>query len=303
MNDRLFFTGGEPDVRLDQILFGSESDNRAAIFASLASYAVGTNPNFIIDGCVVTVGGSAPSNTWDLAAGYIWLNDEILQVEAQSGVFDSGTQFLAFSKNTTYRADGDKTFLDATPRQTLQQNRGVITVQGSVSVTELDAINGDGIAEKLRLYIGEATTAIKGVVEKAIESEMHNFTANKYPDALLLSGVAGGTPTSTLVTLSGLTNNIRTFYGLKRLQLSGNIAYSNAVITAGSTILTVPTTSWSPAPAQDVYCNLFIDIGGLGNNNWTALKCKFTTSRTLVTLEDTPSVIAGTNPFNINVVY
>jgi hypothetical protein len=303
MNIRKLFTGGEPDVRLDQILFGSNDDLRLALYASLASYAVGVNPNFIIDGCVVTVGGTSPSNTWSMTTGYIWLNDEILQVAAQSGTFDSGTQFLAFSKNTTYRSDGDKTFIDATPRQTLEQNRGIITVQGSVSATELDAINGDTIAEKLRLYIGEATTVIKGVVEKAVDSEMHNFTADKYPDAALLAGVVGGTPTAGIVTLSSLDNDIKTFYGLKRLQLSGNMAYSNIVIPAGSTLMTIPSTSWNPAPEQDIYCNLFIDIGGLGNNNWTALKCKYTTSRTLVTLEDTPAVVGGTNPFHINVVY
>lgn len=230
MNIRKLFTGGEPDVRLDQILFGSNDDLRLALFASLASYAVGTNPNYIIDGCDVTVGGVAPNNTWTMTAGYIWLNDEILQVEAQSGVFNSGTQFLAFSKQTTYRADGDKTFIDATPRQTLEQNRGIITVQGSVSVTELDVINGDRIDDKLKLYIGDASTTNKGVVEKATPTERNAGATDKFIDSELLIGVSGGLSrkvipigdwnmdtTDSVAIAHGLTlSNIRRINGIIR---------------------------------------------------------------------------------------
>jgi hypothetical protein len=234
MNIRKLFTGGEPDVRLDQILFGSNDDLRNALYASLASYSVGTNPNFIIDGCVVSVGGAAPNNTWSLTSGYIWLNDEILQVDAQSGTYDSSTQFLAFSKNTTYRADGDKTFVDATPRQTLEQNRGIITVQGSVSVTELDAIDGDTIDVKLKLYIGDASVTNKGVVEKATEAERNAKATDKYIDAALLHS-KGGPTWQTPTFNSGFTSNAsRPFrYRINRGKLEFRGSIDSASATTG----------------------------------------------------------------------
>jgi hypothetical protein len=179
MNNRLQFTGGEPDVRLDQILFGSESDNRDAMFAMFKSFAVGTNPNFIISGCVVTVGGAAPTNTWSMTAGYIYLNDEIVIVESDSGTFDSDTEFLAFDKTVTYRADGDKTFIDATPRQTLEQNRGTITVQGSVSVSELDALNGEHINDKIKRYVtGDVESSNSANITIGNNTKWVRFTAN-----------------------------------------------------------------------------------------------------------------------------
>ena len=191
MDKRLDFTGINPDIRLDQILIDPAA-HRLAIHALLSSFAVGTNPNFIISGCVVTVGGAAPSNTWDLTAGYIYLNGEVVQVESQSGTFNETTQFLAFSKSVTYDPKGDITYNDGTPRQTWQKNRGVITVKSSVLVTELDAINGDDIAEKIRQYIGQATETAIGFVERATATERDAATAYKYIDASLLAGKDGG---------------------------------------------------------------------------------------------------------------
>lgn len=170
MDKRKDFTGINPDIRLDQILIDPEA-HRPAIHALMKSFAVGTNPNFIISGCVVSVGGVAPTNTWSLTAGYIYLNDEVTQVDSQSGTFDSGTEFLAFSKSTTYDSKGDITYNDGTPRQTWQVNRGIITVQGSVLVTELDAINGDNIDDKIKAYLGASSETNAGVIELATEVE------------------------------------------------------------------------------------------------------------------------------------
>lgn len=144
MDKRRSFTGGEPDVRLNQILIDAEA-NRPAMYGMMEAFE--RFGNFIISGCVVTVGGTAPNNTWDLTAGYIYLNQEIVQVETQAGIFDADTQFLAFIKQTTYNSLGDKTFIDGTPRQTWEVNRGIINVQGSVSASELDAINGDRLKD------------------------------------------------------------------------------------------------------------------------------------------------------------
>lgn len=170
MDKRRDFTGVNPDIRLDQILIDSNA-HRPALHAMMKSYAVGTNPNFIIDGCQVTVGGVAPANTWALTDGYIFLNGEILKVDNQSGSFNSGTQFLAFSKSTTYDPKGDITYNDGTPRQTWEVNRGIITVKSSIATSELDAINGDNIDDKLKTYLGESTETNLGVERRATSAE------------------------------------------------------------------------------------------------------------------------------------
>jgi hypothetical protein len=146
MDKRKSFTGGEPDVRLNQILIDAEA-NRPAMFGMMEAFE--RFGNFTISGCVVTVGGTAPNNTWDLSAGYIYLNQEVVQVDTQAGIFDADTQFLAFTKQTTFNPLGDKTFIDGTPRQTWEVNRGLINVQGSVSASELDAINGDRLKDAI----------------------------------------------------------------------------------------------------------------------------------------------------------
>lgn len=178
MDKKLLFTGGEPDVRLDHIYIDAEA-NRPALHAMLESFAVGANPNFIIQGCIVVVGGVAPTNTWSVAAGYIYLNDEIVQVDSDSGVFDSGTQVLAYDKVVSYNSDGDKTFIDGNPRQTWQENRGVITAQSSVSATELDAINGEQMDNKIKRYIAggiESFTNQNATI--ANDTRFVNYTLN-----------------------------------------------------------------------------------------------------------------------------
>lgn len=190
MDKRQDFTGINPDIRLDQIQIDSTA-TRAALHKLMVSYAVGTNPNYIISGCIVSIGGVTPNNTWSLAEGFIFLNGEILRVDAQSGSFDSGTEFLAFSKQTTYDTKGYIVYVDGTPRNTWQVNRGIITVKGSVLATELDAINGDHIDDKLRIYIGDSSTTNKGVVEKATSAEALAGTTNKFIDAELLKYVTG----------------------------------------------------------------------------------------------------------------
>jgi hypothetical protein len=185
MDLKLNFPGVDPDLREDQIAVTQDA-NRLGLHGSFAQYAIGTNPNFKISGCVVTVGGAAPSNTWSMTAGYIFLNGEVIKADAQSGAFDSSTQVLAFSKQTTYDVRGDKTYQDGSPRQTWQINRAIITVKSSATTSELDAINGDDVAEKIRLYIGQATTTQLGFVEKATETEVIAGTADKYIDPALL---------------------------------------------------------------------------------------------------------------------
>ena len=181
MDKRLEFTGGEPDVRLNQITIDDEA-NRAALFGMLKPYALGTNPNFIISGCVVNQTGFPPTVSYTVTAGYIFLNNEIVQVDAKSGTYN-GVDSLVFNKGITYNALGDKTFVDGTPRQTWQQNRGIIITKVSVAITDLDAISGDTLADKIKDYvIGETSTSSKGSVEQSTLAELIAGAVLKFPD-------------------------------------------------------------------------------------------------------------------------
>lgn len=215
MDKRLSFTGGEPDVRLNQILIDAEA-NRPAMFAMMAAFERIAG-NFIVSGCDVTVGGSAPSNTWALAAGYIFLNSELVQVDAQSGTFDSSTEFLALAKQTTYNPLGDKVFIDATPRKTWQVNRGVVNVQGSVSGTELDALNGDRISTLIDFKkdiisaVQTSATADFSTDEDLIRIDISTIPAN--PVNISITNVVDGDDTKYLEITSSSAKSV-TFTGI-----------------------------------------------------------------------------------------
>jgi len=170
MDKRLDFLGVNPNIRLDQILIDS-NEHRPAITAMMNSYAVGTNPNFIID-CDITAESIGLGSAWTVSEGYIFLNGEILKVDAQSGTYNSeGNRYLVFNKETTYDTRGIITYLDGTPRQTWQKNRGVITEQGtSGTTTQLNALTGDRLDDKIKAYTGIALTdPTAGLQTKIIE--------------------------------------------------------------------------------------------------------------------------------------
>lgn len=185
MDKRQDFTGINPDIRIDQLLIDS-NEHRPAIHALMKSYAQGTNPNYIISGCDVTVGGAIPTNTWSITSGYIYLNDEVIKVESQSGTFNSSTQYLSFSKSTTYNSLGDVVYLDGTPRQTWQVNRGIITVQASVLDTELDAINGETLKNKINRLTTGGYESLSGTATIQDTTQFVKFTLSA-PASLTLT--------------------------------------------------------------------------------------------------------------------
>jgi hypothetical protein len=155
MDKKLTFTGGEPNINFDDILRDPIA-NRAALFGIMKAFNIGTNENFIISGCVPTV--STGVNV-AVTAGYIFLNGEILEVEAQT-VANSGTLDLyKYTKTTTYDSGGDKTFNDAIARQTWQKNRGtVVAATAPILTTELDVVDGDKLDDKI-VQLTKASTA------------------------------------------------------------------------------------------------------------------------------------------------
>jgi hypothetical protein len=234
MDKLINFPGINPDVRMDQLSIDGDT-TRPAMFGLLQYLAVGTNKNFIISGCQVVTGGVSPNNSWALSAGYIYLNDEIVQVNSNSGTFDALTQVLAFSKTTTYNPKGDITYQDGTPRQIWQENRGVITVKASAATSELDAINGDNINDKLKAVIGNSTIFSSGLVEKATTSEIlantvdRNLTADNFRTGAIIPG--------TLLNgyLQGTTHGrfqYRIVYGIGAIRFVGSISVGGGTNSA-----------------------------------------------------------------------
>jgi hypothetical protein len=121
-NRKLWFQGGEPDVNIDDL-----QRNVDAVFRSydamFGAFNIGANLNYIVVGCELTID---PGVDATITAGYIWLNGEILRVDAQVAAYVSSDQYY-YEKDVTYDAGGDKVYNDAVPRQTWQINRGVLT--------------------------------------------------------------------------------------------------------------------------------------------------------------------------------
>lgn len=140
MDKKLTFTGGEPNLNWDDFN-RDERSNRDFLFSLFSSFGYGPNDNFIISGCVATLD---PGVDVSVTAGYIYLNGEILEVEAQT-VVDGGTVDLyKYTKVVTYDPNGDKTYNDSTPRETWQKNRGVVfAATAPILSTELDVVDGD----------------------------------------------------------------------------------------------------------------------------------------------------------------
>jgi hypothetical protein len=239
MDKRLDFTGVNPDIRLDQIMIDANA-NRPAMFAMQNTYSDRSGGvNYIIDGCVVTVGGSAPNNTWSLAGGYIFLNGELLQVDSQSGTFDSVNDFLAYDKVVTYNSKGNITYGDGTPRQTWQQNRGVITVQGSVSSVELDAINGERQNELVLFR--------KDVISASQTDTTIDFSSNEDLILVNVSGIPSTTPT---LTVNNVVNGDTSKYIQVTKAITQNVMWANATditndagILISETVVTYHITS------------------------------------------------------------
>lgn len=150
MDKKLTFSGGEPDINWDDNN-RDENANRDALFGIMDAFKIGTNENFIISGCVATLDTGVDV---DVTAGYIFLNGEILEVEAQT-VVDGGTVDLyKYTKVTTYDVNGDKTFNDNNSRQTWQKNRGVVVAATTpILGTELDVVDGDRLTDKIVQFV------------------------------------------------------------------------------------------------------------------------------------------------------
>jgi hypothetical protein len=137
MDKKLTFAGGEPNINFDDILRDPIA-NRDALFGLMLGLGVTTD--CIISGAVVF---ADPGVSGEVTDGYVWLNGEILQVDADSTLETEGTDLWEFQKVVTYDSNGDKTFNDLTPRQTWQKNRAILV--NVSAITGFDAVNAPSL--------------------------------------------------------------------------------------------------------------------------------------------------------------
>lgn len=194
MNKKLTFTGGEPDITIDNLLYDPEA-NRAALFGVLLGLSGAVDS--VISGAAVTLN---PGVDASVTAGYVWLGGEILQVDAATVAETEGTDLWEFQKQVTFDSAGDKTFNDATPRQTYQKNRAVLV--NVTSVTGMDAVNApsmkgetsDGIRRE-GLEIGawdmDATAQVSLAIPAGIDpTKIDSVEAWVYDDDRIAAGTS-----------------------------------------------------------------------------------------------------------------
>jgi len=144
MNNKLTFLGGEPNMTEDDFLRIQQA-NRLGLFGMGGVFNNG-NP-LIISGCITSPNGS----NIDITPGYIFLGGELLRVDAQINVDDTeGNGFYRYEKQVTFDAGGDKTYLDSTPRQTWEINRGIAVSVVSIGGGDLDVKNGKRFDELIQ---------------------------------------------------------------------------------------------------------------------------------------------------------
>lgn len=151
MNKKLIFAGGEPNITIDNLNRNPEA-NLAALNAICAGIGAG-GYDFIISGSI----SLDPGTSLEVAAGYVFLNGEVLQMDAQSIPDTEGTDLYEISKQTTYDSLGDKVFNNGVARQTYQVNRAVFT--SVAAITGTDAL---GLATLNLRVAPQATESIAG---------------------------------------------------------------------------------------------------------------------------------------------
>lgn len=195
MDNKLTFTGGEPNMNEDDFLRTQQS-NRPGLHGIGAAFNNG-DP-FIVSGCETTPNGP----NIDVAAGYIFFGGELIQVDAQINVDDTeGNGFYRYEIETTFEAGGDKTYLDSTPRQTWEKKRGIAVSVVSISGGDLDVKDGKRFDDLINdLITGHGAWQVPSYVNNHSDYTAGDYSALRY--RLLANGMLqlAGSVTRSSVT-------------------------------------------------------------------------------------------------------
>lgn len=183
MNDKLTFTGGEPKMNEDDFL-RIQKANREFIQNLLNDFG-----ECIISGEILTDPGTGNDLTLTEDA-FVFLDGEVLKVDAGTYSNGGGLSFWKYVKQTTYESGGDKTYQDGIARQTWQKNRAIPTSVSSLGAGDLDVINGrrwNGILRKV-INIGswDMNASISVNIAHGVSdfNKIRGVQALIYPDTL-----------------------------------------------------------------------------------------------------------------------
>lgn len=99
-------------------------------------------PECIVSGAACVAPG-AGNNLVVTSDGYVWLDGEMLKVDAGTHIAGDPTWTdWHYVKATTYESGGNKTYVDGTPRQTWQKNRAKPVSVVSIPGGGLDCVVG-----------------------------------------------------------------------------------------------------------------------------------------------------------------
>lgn len=136
MNNKLTFTGGEPFMTEDDFLRIQQA-NREFIQNFLLDYG-----ECIVSGANTNIPTQASPDLIVSNDGFVYLDGEILKVDAGTYIHTAGTVYWRYKKVTTYESGGDKIYKDGTPRQTWQKNRAVPENITTIGAGDLDCVYG-----------------------------------------------------------------------------------------------------------------------------------------------------------------
>lgn len=136
MNNKLTFTGGEPFMTENDFLRIQQA-NREFIQNFLLDYG-----ECIVSGANINIVTQGSSDLIVLNDGFVYLDGEILKVDAGTYTHTAGAAYWRYKKVTTYESGGDKTYKDGTPRQTWQKNRAVPENVTTIEAGDLDCVYG-----------------------------------------------------------------------------------------------------------------------------------------------------------------
>ena len=222
MNYKERFTGGDPDMREDDFLRGQET-LQEALHAIINGLNL-ENP-CIISGCEITVNGDSSIN---ITEGYIFIDNQVVKVDAQSNVPEvGGSGLFRFTRQTSYDPLGDKTFIDGIFRQTFRNERGVAEGVSSLGVGDL-SVYGPSIANLLKRTVASGYEEFTNTSTIADDTMFVKYTMN-----------AGATHTLTIPDADDITIN-KPYIFIEVFYTDGTLNIKNAT---GITLATVTGTN------------------------------------------------------------
>ncbi|MEY2738669.1 MAG: hypothetical protein RL259_578 [Bacteroidota bacterium] len=167
MNYKDLYTGGETPMSLEEFTRLDDS-TRAGLFSAINAITEGNNA--ILYGCTPSIDGGGNIT---VTAGYVLVNNEILEVEAQTVADGLSTGIWEYQKQTSYDALGTKTFVNGIIRQTWRKERGIL-----VNVAVVNTLSAYGYRLGLVTTIRD-TIAENDVTPTAI-TLVNNFTGGLF---------------------------------------------------------------------------------------------------------------------------